>query len=164
MDLVLGRVPDWRRHDDLDAEVLYHDRVFVATGAKAPWARRRRIALADLMEHRWLLFPEKSWIDMRVTEGFRRAGVAPPQSIVRAYSVHFCISMLGTDRFSASLAGSVLRFNSPRFGLKVLPVDFPAQPWPVAMVTLKGRTVSPVVEKFMEDVRAVAEPIARQRA
>jgi DNA-binding transcriptional LysR family regulator len=57
----------------------------------------------------------------------------------------------------AALSGSVLRFNAPRFGLKVLPVNLPAQPWPVAMVTLKKRTVSPVVHEFMKDVRAVAK-------
>ncbi len=158
VDLVLGRGADQRRRDhDLDAEVLYHDRVFVVAGGKAPWARRRNVALADLMEHPWLLFPENSWIDTRVNEAFRRCSVALPRSIVRAYSVHFCINMLATDRFLAALSGSVLRFNAPRFGLKVLPVNLPAQPWPVAMVTLKKRTVSPVVHEFMKDVRAVAK-------
>jgi DNA-binding transcriptional LysR family regulator len=163
VDLVLGRGPEASRDDDLDAEVLYHDRAFVATGGKAPWGPRRRVALADLMEQPWLLFPENSWIDLRVNEAFRRCGVAPPCSVVRAYSVHFCINMLTTDRFLASLAGSVLRFNAPRFGLKVLPVDLPARPWPVAMVTLKNRTLSPVVEEFMKDIRAVTKPMADQR-
>jgi hypothetical protein len=59
--------------------------------------------LADLMEHAWLLFSGKSWIDTRVNEAFRRAGAAPPQSIVRACSVHFCIAVLGTNRFLARL-------------------------------------------------------------
>ena len=121
-----------------------------------------RCDAADLMEHPWLLFPENSWIDMRVNEAFRRCSVAPPRSIVRAYSVHFCINMLATDRFLASLAGSVLRFNAPRFGLKVLPINLPAQPWPVAMVTLKNRTLTPVVEEFMKDIRVVAKAMADQ--
>src|SRR6185437_10064734 len=131
VDLVLGRSAESRLDDDLDAEVLYHDRVLVATSGRAPWARRRRVTLADLIEQPWLLFPENSWIDTRVNEAFRRSGVARPRSIVRAYSVHFCINMLVTDRFLASLAGSVLRFNASRFGLKILPVDLPAEPWPV---------------------------------
>jgi DNA-binding transcriptional LysR family regulator len=160
VDLVLGRSAESRLDDDLDAEVLYHDRVLVATSGRAPWARRRRVTLADLIEQPWLLFPENSWIDTRVNEAFRRSGVARPRSIVRAYSVHFCINMLVTDRFLASLAGSVLRFNASRFGLKILPVDLPAEPWPVAMVTLKHRTVSPVVEEFMKDIRAAAKSMA----
>lgn len=163
VDLVIGRGADQLRDTDFDAEVLYHDRVFVATGEKAPWTRRRAAKLADLMEYPWLLFPENSWIDMRVTEAFRRSSVAPPRSIVRAYSVHFCINMLATDRFLASLAGSVLRFNAPRFGLKVLPIDLPAQSWPVAMMTLKNRAVTPVVQEFMKDVRTVTKLMAHRR-
>ena len=160
VDLVLGRGAEQLRDDDLVAEVLYQDRVFVVTGGKAPWARRRGVTLPDLVEHPWLLFPENSWIDMRVNEAFRRCSVAPPRSIVRAYSVHFCIRMLATDRYLASLAGSVLRFNAPRFGLKVLPIKLPAQPWPVAMATLKNRTPTPVVQEFMKDIRAVSRLMA----
>jgi DNA-binding transcriptional LysR family regulator len=163
VDLVLGRGAEQQRADDLDAEMLYQDRVFVATSSKAPWARRSTVALADLIEYPWLLFPENSWIDSRVTEAFRCCGVVPPRAIVRAYSVHFCINMLATDRFLAALSGSVLRFNAPRFGLKVLPVKLPAQPWPVAMVTLKNRLVSPVVQEFMKDIRTVAKAMADQR-
>lgn len=163
VDLVLGRAAEQHRDDELDAELLYHDRVFVAAGNKAPWTRRRNMALADLMEQPWLLFPENSWIDMRVSEAFRRAGVVPPRMIVRAFSVHLRISMLATNRFVAALAGSVLSYNAPRFGLKVLPINLPAQPWPVAMVTLKNRMLSPVVQEFMKDVRTVAKAMADQR-
>ena len=161
VDLVVGRGVD-KLDDDLVAEVLYQDRVFVATGEKAPWARRRGVKLGDLIEYPWLLFPENSWIDARVNEAFRRCSVALPRSIVRAYSVHFCINMLATDRFLASLAGSVLRFNAPRFGLKILPIKLPAQPWPVAMVILKNRTLTPVVQEFMKDVRVVAKAMPHQ--
>lgn len=162
VDLVIGRGVE-PLDDDLIAEELYQDRVFVATGEKAPWARRRNVRLADLMESPWLLFPENSWIDLRVNEAFRRCNVALPHSVVRAYSVHFCISMLSTGRFLASLAGSVLQFTTPRFGLKVLPISLPAQPWPVAMMTLRNRAVTPVVQEFMKDVRAVANAMPRQR-
>ena len=161
VDLVVGRGVD-KLDDDLVAEVLYQDRVFVATGEKAPWARRRGVKLGDLIEYPWLLFPENSWIDARVNEAFRRCSVALPRSIVRAYSVHFCINMLATDRFLASLAGSVLRFNAPRFGLKILPIKLLAQPWPVAMVILKNRTLTPVVQEFMKDVRVVAKAMPHQ--
>src|SRR5262249_12381112 len=35
------------------------------------------------------------------------------------------------------------------YGLKVLPVRF-VRPWPVAIITLKNRTSSPVVKRFIE--------------
>jgi DNA-binding transcriptional LysR family regulator len=40
--------------------------------------------------------------------------------------------------------------------VKVLPVDVPVRPWPVAVVTLKNRTLSPVAQRFIDHVRAFA--------
>ncbi|HEY1851126.1 MAG TPA: LysR substrate-binding domain-containing protein [Candidatus Binataceae bacterium] len=57
VDLVVGRGVD-KLDDDLTAEVLYQGRVFVATGEKAPWARRRGVNLADLIEYRGSYFPK----------------------------------------------------------------------------------------------------------
>jgi hypothetical protein len=42
----------------------------------------------------------------------------------------------------------------------VLPVDLPVRPWPVVMVTLKNRTLSPIVERFLACARDVARSTA----
>jgi hypothetical protein len=34
--------------------------------------------------------------------------------------------------------------------MKVLRVELPVRPWPMAIVTLKNRTLSPVVERLIE--------------
>jgi DNA-binding transcriptional LysR family regulator len=52
-----------------------------------------------------------------------------------------------------------VRLQAERFSLKVLPVDLPVRPWPVAIVTLKDRTLSPVVERFIEHVRNFTRPM-----
>ena len=57
----------------------------------------------------------------------------------------------------------MLRFNADRFALKVLPVDLAVRPWPIAVVTLKKRTISPVVQSFIGYAREVAKPLARRR-
>jgi DNA-binding transcriptional LysR family regulator len=46
--------------------------------------------------------------------------------------------------------------------IRVLPVDLPAQPRPVVIVTLKGRTLSPVAKLFVESVREIAKPLAKR--
>jgi DNA-binding transcriptional LysR family regulator len=35
-----------------------------------------------------------------------------------------------------------------------LPVDLPARPWPIAIVTLKNRTLSPMTQRFIDQLRA----------
>ena len=44
-----------------------------------------------------------------------------------------------------------------RHSLKVLPVNLPIRPWPLSILTLKNRTMSPVVERFIECAREIAK-------
>jgi hypothetical protein len=43
-------------------------------------------------------------------------------------------------------------------------VEFNSPTWPVAIVTLRKRTVSPVVQTFMDCVRELAKPLAKVRS
>jgi hypothetical protein len=54
------------------------------------------------------------------------------------------------------VASSVLRGSDGRT-LKKLPVGLPTRPWPVVILTLKNRMLSPVVERFIECAREVAK-------
>jgi hypothetical protein len=49
-----------------------------------------------------------------------------------------------------------MRLNADYYNIICLPLDLPIQPWPVVVVTLKHRTLSPVVERFIACAREVA--------
>jgi DNA-binding transcriptional LysR family regulator len=159
VDFLLGRIAQPFPEDDLDAEVLYHDRMFIVSSRKSRWGRRRRIELSELVDAPWLLAP--SMYGSILADIFQASGLAAPKVSVRNYSTHQTINLLATDRFVSAMSGSTLRFNVARFSLKLLPVDLTTRPWPVAIVTLKNRTVSPVVQTFIECVRVVAKPMAK---
>ena len=44
-----------------------------------------------------------------------------------------------------------------QYGLKALPVNLPFHPWPVVVIPLKNRALSPVVEHFIECIREIAK-------
>jgi DNA-binding transcriptional LysR family regulator len=161
VDFLIGALPQPFRDNDLDAEVLYLDKSFVLCGSKHSLARRRRVALAELVSEPWLL-PRESVFSAYLTQAFDNSGLAIPKIGVRSYSVHQRIGLLVTNRYVSAESGSTLRFNAARFPIKVLPVEYPFQPWPVGIVTLKKRTVSPVVQTFLKCVREVAKPMQRQ--
>jgi DNA-binding transcriptional LysR family regulator len=78
------------------------------------------------------------------------------------------VNLLAAGAFIAALPRSVLRLYADRFSRKALPVDLPVRPWPVAIVTLKNRTLSPVVERFIQCAAEVtksmsARPQVRKR-
>src|SRR5262245_31228399 len=58
VDLMVGRIVNPPLEDDLDAETLFDDRLVVVAGSSSPWARRRRIAIEDLMDEPWVHIPQ----------------------------------------------------------------------------------------------------------
>ena len=54
----------------------------------------------------------------------------------------------------------MLRYNGAASSVILLPVDLPIRSWPVAIVTLKGRTINPVVWTFIDCLRDVSKPLA----
>jgi DNA-binding transcriptional LysR family regulator len=160
VDFLLGRVALPFAEKDLDAETLYQDRQFVVAGSKSPWARRRNLRLAELLDEPWLWAP--SMFNWRIGDAFQRAGLPAPKVCVQTYSIQQKLNLLSTNRFIGTLAGSVLRFNGGRLSLKVLPVDLAIEPWSVGVVTLKGRTLRPVVQSFLKCVRDTAQHLVQE--
>jgi DNA-binding transcriptional LysR family regulator len=161
VDFLLGRVGTPFADDDLDAEILYQDQLYIVAGRHSRWARRRRLALADLVDAPWLWTPTMfSW---RIAETFEANGLAPPKVSVQTHSIHQRVALLATNRFVGMLSGSLLRFNADRLSLKILPIKFSTRPWSVAIVKLKDRMVSPIVQAFIEGVREVAKPLTNSK-
>jgi DNA-binding transcriptional LysR family regulator len=160
VDFLLGAIANPLMEEDLDVEVLYDDRPFIVAGRKNRWADRRKVDLAELVDEPWLL-PLESIFSSVLAEAFQSRGLDVPKRGVRSYCVYQRLSLLASNHFVASLPGSVLRFNVDQFSLKVLPVDFLTRPFQVAVVTLKNRTLSPVVHSFIDCVRDVTRPLAR---
>ena len=74
-------------------------------------------------------------------------------------SAHVRMSLLSRGPFVTALPGSLLRFNAAKFALKVLPVDLTIHGYPVAILTLKNRALSPLVGLFIQHIHEAAESI-----
>ena len=148
--------------EDLKSEILLYDQMCLATGARSLWARRRKIDLADLLDDPWIMAPSEARGTKAVIEAFHARGLAPPQVSVATYSVHLRNFLSMSGRFIAAMPVSVLTLNADLFFLKRLPIEMPMPPWPVAIVMLKNRTLSPVVERFVECAREVVKAIGAE--
>jgi DNA-binding transcriptional LysR family regulator len=70
--------------------------------------------------------------------------------------------LLATGRYITVLPESVLRCNAKQWALKALPIDLGMRPMSVMMITVKNRTLSPLVHLFMEQVRAISKSMPSQ--
>ena len=165
LDFILQRLrgrphPDDHFFDDLHVEILFEDEMVIVAGMQSRWARRRKIDLAELVDEPWILAGPESWNHRIVSEAFRALGLSMPKISLKTFSTHLRTNMVASGRFIATFPNSVARHYADRFSLKVLPVDLPARPWPVAILTLKNRTLSPVVERFIQHLRDSTRPTA----
>jgi DNA-binding transcriptional LysR family regulator len=163
-DLVLTRVPglDSEFGVDLNVQTLFEDELVVAAGLQTRWARRRKIDIAELAGERWVLAGPGTWNHKIIAEAFQLRGLPMPAVSVRSLSVHTRSNLLASGRYITALPHSVVYLNADRFPLKVLPLDLPARPWPIKLLTQKNRTLTPVVERFIACAFDVSKAIAIQ--
>ena len=151
--------------DDLDATLLYRDFWHVVVRPDSPWTRRKKIDLAELTGEFWCATPPETSIGALLIDAFRANGLAPPRLTVSSVMSPLMIArLLENKRFVAVISDSLVNFfYANRLSIKRLPVDLQGTSFGVAVVTLKGRTVSPVARLFTEQAQAIADELARLR-
>jgi DNA-binding transcriptional LysR family regulator len=162
IDLMIGRLPNDIAADHTKLEVLFWERAFVVAGAQHELTRRRKIKLGDLMQEAWCLPPPRSFPGSLIGRAFQACGLEVPRTCVSVHSIQMQNALLATGRFITILPETMMHFAAQRLGLKVLPVDLPIEPTPVAIVTLKDRELPPVGNLFIERARTAAQPLAKR--
>jgi DNA-binding transcriptional LysR family regulator len=159
-DLILSYLPlplpqDFRA-DDLKIETLHDDRLIIATGNRSPWARRRKVDLAELIDEPWIMQGPETWNHGRLAEAFRARGLDLPKSNLVTLAAPLRAHFLANGRHVSAIARSLAR----HYSLVELPIDLPKWEFPLSLVTLKTRTLTPVVERFIEFTRTAARALA----
>jgi DNA-binding transcriptional LysR family regulator len=164
-DLILTRIPAPTPNDgalnDLNVEVLFDDPWVLAASASSRWANRRKVDLAELLKEPWIMPPPDTSAHKVVAEAFKARGLPMPTATLMTYSMDLRVKSSARGRFITVVPKSVLRHGDDRHALRELPVAIPMRPWPVAILTLKNRTLSPVVDRFIGCAREVAKSFAK---
>jgi DNA-binding transcriptional LysR family regulator len=162
VDLVLGKVAIPFAEADMNADILFNEQYVVVAGARTPWGRRRSIKLAELVRERWVLQPpDNSEGRAQMAEIFHACNLEVPQAVVFSASIQLYDVLAASGQFLAMLPASVLQFGPKRSSIKVLPVKLPLIPRSLGIVTLKNRTISPVVQLFIDCAREITRPFAK---
>jgi DNA-binding transcriptional LysR family regulator len=163
IDLLIARRGGPSTDEQFGFEILYDDSYVVVASVQNPWARRRRIELAELVNEPWVLPTPESVVGLVAMEAFRACGLDYPRATVFANFAEPRMSLLTTGRFLTISPASTLKFPSRRPDLKALPVELPKARVPVGIVTVKNRTLSPVAKLFIEHAREVAKPLTKRK-
>ena len=160
VDLLIARKGGRLGDEKFEFEVLYDPPLVVMASSRSPWARKRRIALAELINEPWVLPPPEGIMGQAYLEVFRASGLDHPRVAVFATQPGARLNLVATGRFLTMQTS--LQF-SERSKFTVLPVKLQHVRAPVGIIGLKNRTLSPVAQSFIEVAREVAKPLARRK-
>jgi len=164
LDIMVTRLSRPRGEDpfgaSLDVEILFNDEVVIAAGASSRWALRRKLTLEDLHDASWVGVSQETLTTTLVEQAFRASALPVPKLRVVSYSVQLRAHLLGTGDFVSPMPKSMLRFNPECKDLKALPIRLPNANFPVAIVTVKGRTLPAAVKLFLDRLRAHVQALA----
>src|SRR5262249_26438387 len=150
--------------DDLTVEILYDDAVNVAASAHSKWVRCRKIDLAELIDEPWILTGPTAWNRTASEEIFAAAGLSHPNPRIVSNSIILRARLIaGSPYLGMFLTSTLRRLIADNYALAALPVDLHANAYSIAAITLKNRTLSPVVERFLVCVREVAASLNGKR-
>jgi DNA-binding transcriptional LysR family regulator len=161
VDLLLARVPDTAIDDDINLDTFLDDPHFVVAGTKNPCVRRRKLSLADLVNEPWVI-PRGQVVRGIIASAFRAHGLPFPQERVTSGTLYIQQHLLATGRFLTITAKSFLHYNAQQWSLVALPINLRIKFRPHAIVTLKNRTLSPVVQVFIDELKAVANSMKKR--
>ena len=161
VDFLIARKGGRLGDEKFGFEALYEPPSVVVASSRSPWARKRRISLAELINEPWVLPPPEGIMGLAYLDVFRASGLGHPRIAVFATQPGARLNLVATGRF-LTIQTSLLRFSkSPK--IAVLPVELQHTRAPVGIIALKNRTLSPVVQLCIEAAREVAKPLARRK-
>ena len=83
-----------------------------------------------------------------------------PRVAMYTTSMNLRLALLASGNYISCIPSSVYRYGAEVKPIKALPVDMDLK-LPVAIYTLKNRTLSPAVKLFIETAREVAKSMAK---
>jgi DNA-binding transcriptional LysR family regulator len=145
--------------EEYSAETLFLDPVVVIAGANSPLTRRRKIGLADLLDQPWVL-PLESFFGSVVAASFRAEGLEPPRTTIATTTHSMRNELLATGRYLSAGPGFSVRLPRKHAVLRVL-LELPNTRTPIAIITLKNRSLGRLAQLFIERLRAFTRPLAK---
>lgn len=124
LDLVVGSVNPEAPDDELRQEVLFEDALTVVASHGHPLVGQAGIAARDLQRYKWVMPDTSSEPEGdRLVRTFKRAGIEPPQTVVRTGSSIFMASLLRDTDYLSYVPSALLTMDPEYAHLRPLDTE-----------------------------------------
>ena len=157
LDMVVGRVLDCTRADDLVYEPLATDEPHaVIASAQHPLAGRKDLQLEHLIEQPWILPPPGSLVRDKLTDMFVQHGLSRPTNIIETDSLPVITSLLRHSNMVVALPEEAVYSCCEAGVLTVLVRNLPLSVGAFGLITRRHHKLSPGAEVMLSILRQEA--------
>lgn len=154
LDLVIGRSVVSNEPDRYHYQPLLDERVSVVVGYTHPPFTKSNLSLADLQDHRWIVYPSNMPLRVLLERELDLAGLRMPSTYIATSSTFVTIAMLGRSHdLVALLPTDVADLFARHKMLRVLPLELMSKHQSFGVVTRKGGALSPAANQFIQLLR-----------
>lgn len=156
IDVVLGRLPEYREREGLRQEVLYLDTVSIMVREGHPLTQRSDLKLVDLIDQAWVMPPPQTSLRRQVDHAFRHEGLEPPNDVIESVSILTNHALLMNTDMLATMPHQV---GMGQAGLTALPVVLEGANSRIGATTHAHGELSAAASYFMAIVHEIAAEI-----
>ena len=156
IDVVLGRLPEYREREGLQQQVLYLDTVSIMVREGHPLTQRSGLTLADLIDQAWVMPPPQTSLRRQVDHAFRHEGLEPPNDVIESVSILTNHALLMNTDMLATMPHQV---GIGQAGLTALPVILEGANSRIGATTHAHGELSAAASYFMAIVQEIAAEI-----
>jgi DNA-binding transcriptional LysR family regulator len=114
VELVISRLADGVRDEDLSIETLFHDELAVICSKRNKWARRRNVGLKDLVAEPWVFPHPTGFLTQVIRRAFEHQGLEMPRASVTTTSTYALSVLVGNGPFLAVHPTAMLTTPKPK--------------------------------------------------
>lgn len=157
LDLVVGRLPEFREREGITQEVLSEDRARIVCAPDHPANRLPIPRLADLTGFRWILPRVETTLRRQFDAAFRAQGLDPPTRGVESVSVLANRALISRSGYLSVWPGDLALAEAAVGAVAILPIDLPQTNRPVGISTRSQARLSPAAGLVISALRQIAK-------
>ncbi len=162
LDMIIGRLAEYRYRDCFTQEVLYREEVVIAARKHHPLVKRRKLTLEDLSQCDWILPPTQTTLRRQIDKEFLdKCLVSPPNPVECVSFLTNRTLLLETDMIGV-FPLHVVQKDVANGELEIIDCNLNITKSPVGVSYRKENALSPAAFAFLNQLRVCSKKFANE--
>ena len=160
IDMIVGRLTEYRYREEITQEILYSEEVVVVTRSGHPLTKMKSVSLQELGDSDWILPPTQTTLRRQIEKEFFDRGLPSPPNPVECVSFLTNRALLLETDMVGIFPEHVVQREIEKGELAKIKCEINISDSPVGVSYRTHAALSPAASAFLDELRAVASSLS----